>query len=63
MMSSTFTGMRYVKKDDRTPHEKIMEEYIKEKLAAQGLGGKKPPANKDGGGGAGAVLGPDDEGG
>lgn len=62
MMSSAFTGMRYVKKDDRTPHEKIMEQYIKEKLAAQGLG-QKQPANKEGGDGAGAFLGPDGEGG
>lgn len=60
MMESTFTGMRYVKKDDRTPHEKIMEQYIKEKLAAQGLG-KKSGAGKDGGEGAGAG-GPDGQG-
>ena len=32
MMESSFTGMRYVKKDDSTQHEKIMEQYINEKL-------------------------------
>lgn len=58
MMESTFTGMRYVKKDDRTPHEKIMEQYIKEKLAAQGLGKK----GGGGGGGAGGELLEEEEG-
>jgi hypothetical protein len=41
MMESTFTGMRYIKKDDRTVHERIMEQYINEKLEAKGLGEKK----------------------
>lgn len=55
MMESNFTGMRYVKKDDTTPHEKLMEQYIKEKLAAQGLGSsKKAGAEAEEGNGAGA---------
>lgn len=51
MMESSFTGLRYVKKDDRTPHERIMEEYIKEQLEAKGLSSS---SKKKGGGGDGS---------
>lgn len=32
MMESSFTGMKYVKKDETSVHERIMEQYINEKL-------------------------------
>lgn len=32
MMESSFTGMRYVKKDETSVHNRIMEQYINEKL-------------------------------
>ena len=31
-MESSFTGMKYVKKDETSVHERIMEQYINEKL-------------------------------
>ena len=32
MMESSFTGLKYVKKDETSVHERIMEQYINEKL-------------------------------
>jgi len=32
MMESSFTGMKYVTKDDTNVHERIMEQYIEERL-------------------------------
>ena len=34
-MESSFTGMRYIKKDDTNIHETIMEQYINEKLGVK----------------------------
>ncbi|KAM3574949.1 hypothetical protein VYU27_003076 [Nannochloropsis oceanica] len=45
MMESSFTGMKYVKKDEMSVHERIMEQYINEKLG--GTKSEAPEAVRD----------------